>query len=98
MHPFLVLTVSIVSHYFIPPFTRGFFCSDTSIRYPYKEDTIPFYAAAILSVALPIVWVIEIFSVHEDEEDIGFVSRCGPPNFRSGFILLDIRDKSFSHV
>ena len=55
---FLVLAVSVVSHFLIPPFTRGFFCSDTSIRYPYKGDTIPFYAAVILSVVLPIVWVI----------------------------------------
>ena len=24
------------------PFRRGFFCSDDSIRYPYKEDTITY--------------------------------------------------------
>ncbi|CAF1140870.1 unnamed protein product [Rotaria sordida] len=53
----ILLAVSLVSHYLIQPFTRGFFCSDISIRYPYKGDTIPFYAAAILSVVLPIVWM-----------------------------------------
>ncbi|CAF3678593.1 unnamed protein product [Adineta steineri] len=54
----VLLTVSAISHFLIQPFTRGFFCSDTTIRYPYKGDTVPIYAAIILSIGLPIVWVM----------------------------------------
>ena len=55
----LVLVVTVISHYVAIPFTRGFFCSDTSIKYPYKNNTIPTYAAVILSIGVPIVWVSE---------------------------------------
>ena len=53
----LVTTVTVISHYVSIPFTRGFFCSDMTIKYPYKTDTIPAYAAVLLSIGLPIVWV-----------------------------------------
>jgi hypothetical protein len=58
---FLVTAVTVVSHYVAMPFTRGFFCSDPMIKYPYKTDTIPVYAAVILSIGLPIIWVIPSF-------------------------------------
>jgi len=48
----------VISHYVAMPFTRGFFCSDMTIKYPYKGNTIPAYAAVILSIGLPIIWVI----------------------------------------
>ena len=53
-----MLIVSIISHYQTTPFTRGFFCSDATIKYPYKDNTVPTYAAVILSVGVPIIWVI----------------------------------------
>ncbi|CAF3145574.1 unnamed protein product [Rotaria socialis] len=53
----ILLIVSIISHYEAAPFTRGFFCSDATIKYPYKNDTIPAYAAIILSVGVPIIWI-----------------------------------------
>jgi len=58
---FLVLVVTVISHFVAQPFTRGYFCSDTTIKYPYKDNTIPTYAAVILSIAVPIIWVIELF-------------------------------------
>jgi hypothetical protein len=54
---FLVLAATIISHYVAKPFTRGFFCSDTSIQYPHKDNTIPTSAAVILSIGLPVIWV-----------------------------------------
>ena len=54
-------TVTVISHYIAQPFTRGFFCSDPMIKYPLKTDTIPAYAAIILSIGVPIVWVIKSF-------------------------------------
>ncbi|CAF1093839.1 unnamed protein product [Adineta ricciae] len=53
----ILLVVTVISHYVAIPFTRGFFCSDTSIKYPYKDNTIPTYAAVILSIGVPIVWM-----------------------------------------
>jgi hypothetical protein len=58
---FLVTAVTVVSHYVAMPFIRGFFCSDPMIKYPYKDDTIPVYAAVLLSIGLPIVWVLLSF-------------------------------------
>ena len=54
---FLVLIITLISHFVAKPFTRGFFCSDTSIQYPYKNNTIPTFAAVILSIGLPVIWV-----------------------------------------
>ncbi len=52
-----VLAITLIAHFVAKPFTRGFFCSDTSIQYPYKSNTIPTSAAVILSIGLPILWV-----------------------------------------
>jgi hypothetical protein len=61
LYYFLVAVVTVISHYIAVPFTRGFFCSDPMIKYPIKSDTIPAYAAIILSICVPIVWVIKSF-------------------------------------
>ncbi|CAF1247469.1 unnamed protein product [Rotaria magnacalcarata] len=53
----ILLVVSIISNTTAIPFTRGFFCSDATIKYPYKDNTIPAYAAVILSVGVPIIWI-----------------------------------------
>ncbi|CAF0986674.1 unnamed protein product [Rotaria sp. Silwood1] len=53
----ILLIVTLLSHYVAKPFTRGFFCSDTSIQYPYNVNTIPTYAAVILSIVLPMLWM-----------------------------------------
>ncbi|CAF2994059.1 unnamed protein product [Rotaria sp. Silwood2] len=53
----ILLAITVISHYIATPFARGFFCSDTSIKYPYKDNTIPTYAAVILSIGLPVVWM-----------------------------------------
>ncbi|CAG2170334.1 unnamed protein product, partial [Oppiella nova] len=42
---------------FVKPFKRGFFCDDTSIRYPYKDNTITDYSLALL-VLVPIIATI----------------------------------------
>lgn len=68
--------VTVVSHYVAVPFTRGFFCSDTTIKYPYRDNTIPTYAAVILSIALPVVWVRH--------------SRLPPCSIASSLVLFDV--------
>ncbi|CAF0957456.1 unnamed protein product [Adineta steineri] len=57
----ILLVVTVISHFVAIPFTRGFFCSDASIKYPLKGNTIPTYAAVILSIGLPLVvmWITE---------------------------------------
>ena len=41
-------------------YKRGFFCDDSSIRFPYKTGTVPTFALAIISVILPVVVVSTI--------------------------------------
>ncbi|CAF0909060.1 unnamed protein product [Adineta ricciae] len=59
----ILIAAAAVSNAIAKPFTRGFFCSDTSIRYPQRTNTIPTYAAIILSIGLPllVMWFTEIF-------------------------------------
>ncbi|UJR14054.1 hypothetical protein I4U23_001051 [Adineta vaga] len=58
----ILIAVTVVAHYIATPFTRGFHCSDKSIRHPKRDNTIPTYAAVILSIGLPLLmWFTEIF-------------------------------------
>lgn len=42
----------------IPPFKRGFFCDDESIKYPHtSEETLPTWVLLLISVILPVVTV-----------------------------------------
>ena len=55
------LIVGLVSAFLglvIPPFRRGFFCNDESIKYPHiTEETFPTWALLVVSVVLPVVTV-----------------------------------------
>ncbi|XP_043544662.1 phospholipid phosphatase 1 isoform X3 [Chiloscyllium plagiosum] len=48
------------------PFRRGFYCNDETIKYPYKEDTIPYplLAGIFIPFILLVIIVGEIASVH----------------------------------
>ena len=37
--------VFLIVHLLINPFDRGFYCSDETIRFPYKEDTVPLWVS-----------------------------------------------------
>jgi len=41
----------------IRPFQRGFFCDDDSIKFPYKENTVPWWAVAVVGLPFPIITV-----------------------------------------
>ncbi|CAN9503087.1 unnamed protein product [Ophioblennius macclurei] len=41
-----------------PPYRRGFFCSDASIRLPYKNSTVSTIVLAAVGVSLPVVTII----------------------------------------
>ena len=52
MLPSLVLQRSSV-----PPYQRGFYCSDAALRYPYKGSTVPTATLTAVGLALPVVSV-----------------------------------------
>ena len=42
----------------IPPYRRGFFCNDDSIKYPYtSEESLPTWAVIVVSVVVPVIVV-----------------------------------------
>jgi len=41
----------------IRPFQRGFYCDDDSIKYPYKDNTVPWWAVGLVGIAVPIITV-----------------------------------------
>ncbi|XP_075039677.1 phospholipid phosphatase 1 isoform X2 [Mixophyes fleayi] len=68
--PFAILNLKHSS------FKRGFFCSDDSIRYPYKEDTISYQLLAAIMIPCTILIIIlgEVLSVFYNRlQSNGFV-------------------------
>ena len=37
----------------VQPFHRGFFCDDESIKYPYREDTVPSWVVGVVGILVP---------------------------------------------
>lgn len=58
---FIVVLVLVVFSFLvlkrIEPVRMGFYCDDTSIRYPYKEDTVPDWSLFIAVFAIPLFTV-----------------------------------------
>ncbi|KAL9950509.1 hypothetical protein ACROYT_G043018 [Oculina patagonica] len=85
----IVGLVSALLGLVIPPFRRGFFCDDDSIKYPYTtKETLPTWALLLVSVILPVVTIIicEIARHYqsgknirtEDYKDADESATCGP--------------------
>jgi len=65
----LYLSVGLVSLFinlYATPFRRGFFCTDESIRYPFRTDTIPFSIVGAIGTLVPIftIAVVEWFNLY----------------------------------
>ncbi|XP_038124663.1 phospholipid phosphatase 3 isoform X2 [Cyprinodon tularosa] len=62
MLPCLVLHRSSVR-----PYQRGFYCSDSSLNYPYKSSTVPSSVLVSVGLTLPVVSIVigECFRVHQ---------------------------------
>ncbi|XP_038633247.1 phospholipid phosphatase 2 isoform X2 [Scyliorhinus canicula] len=61
--PFVILTLQA------QPTKRGFYCSDESIQYPYKKETISHWlmAAVVIPVCVIIITIGEAFMVHRKQ-------------------------------
>ena len=77
--PVLYLFVSAV------PFDRGFFCEDTSIRYPYKPDTISTplllimcFGASFIIVSTSDVIKISLTTFYEPQRQTTYLLTCAP--------------------
>ncbi|XP_061588908.1 phospholipid phosphatase 3-like isoform X2 [Cololabis saira] len=56
---FLVVLVGVFLHKFpFPPYQRGFFCSDSSIRLPYKDSTVSTAALTAVGTAVPVASIV----------------------------------------
>ncbi|XP_066533535.1 phospholipid phosphatase 3 isoform X2 [Hoplias malabaricus] len=63
----LVMLPSMVLHKStIQPYQRGFYCSDDSIRYTYKNSTVPSSALMAVGLLLPLssIVIVECYTVH----------------------------------
>ncbi|CAB0012180.1 unnamed protein product [Nesidiocoris tenuis] len=45
----------LIFRLFVTPVKRGFFCDDESIRYPFKESTVPNIALYVVGLGLPLI-------------------------------------------
>ena len=54
---FIVGLPSLLLNLFGEPYKRGFFLEDTTIRYPFKEDTVPTWALILISYSLPTIMI-----------------------------------------
>jgi phosphatidate phosphatase len=54
----LISTAFLLCYLLVHPFARGFYCSDETIRFPYKPDTVPLWVAGAYGVFGGIFFVI----------------------------------------
>ncbi|CAF0754875.1 unnamed protein product [Brachionus calyciflorus] len=54
----LISSVFLIIFVMVKPFPRGFYCTDESIRFPYKADTVPLWAAGLYGVISGAFFVI----------------------------------------
>lgn len=54
---FLACLIFALIYIFIKPVRRGFFCDDTSIQYPFRQDTIPMWLLGVYGGLGPIIIV-----------------------------------------
>ena len=40
---------------------RGFYCDDSSIRFPFRESTVPSWALVVSALSIPLLAVSQIF-------------------------------------
>lgn len=80
------------------PSKQGFFCSDTSIRYPYKESTVSTGLLACISLSLPniIIFLCELCKILYGKERQNQKAVSKKPPGRYIFLILLI--KSFGTI
>ena len=65
--PTLLLIPSVILHFSsVEPFHRGYFCEDTSIKYPYvEEQTVPAYLCLLIWIVLCLVHFSIAYITHK---------------------------------
>lgn len=53
-----VTAIFVIIYLNVTPFYRGFYCTDETIRFPYKADTVPLWAAGLYGVLVAISAVV----------------------------------------
>ncbi|ODN01042.1 putative phosphatidate phosphatase [Orchesella cincta] len=82
----IILLIFLVA---VPPMRRGIFCEDESIRYPFKESTIPNWLLYIYSFAIPFaVITITEFRLQRNRGSGTFLTRPVPLWFISMYRSL----------
>lgn len=59
----LISVAFIIIYEFVEPYDRGFYCNDETIRFPYLNDTVPLWAAALCGflAGLAVIIMAEIY-------------------------------------
>ncbi|EFO84299.1 hypothetical protein CRE_20474 [Caenorhabditis remanei] len=59
---FLVLTLIAIPlyifHEFVPPYRRGYYCDDESIRYPWRKSTVSRQMLIVIGLLIPILLIL----------------------------------------
>ncbi|CAI5441270.1 unnamed protein product [Caenorhabditis angaria] len=59
---FLVLTLIAIPlyifHEFVPPYKRGFYCDDETIRYPFRSSTVSRQMLIVIGLLIPIILIL----------------------------------------
>ncbi|XP_018019862.1 phospholipid phosphatase homolog 1.2 homolog isoform X2 [Hyalella azteca] len=77
----LIVAVPILIFYLLgKPFERGFYCSDDSIRYPYKDSTVTTLALYLVGTLLPLFFILGLEWQRCRSSEVGKrVHVCGRP-------------------
>uniref|UniRef100_A0A0A9XMZ3 Putative phosphatidate phosphatase n=1 Tax=Lygus hesperus TaxID=30085 RepID=A0A0A9XMZ3_LYGHE len=87
----LILPVMVVVYLlevYFKPFHRGFFCSDTSIRYPLKQETVGRVSLYLISLAFPVIFLGmgEILFASEEDYEGDINHLIGKWRVHKGFV------------
>ena len=55
----------------VRPYQRGLYCSDSSLRYPYKSSTVPSSVLTSVGLTLPAVSVSRPLPTHKEHSMLG---------------------------
>ncbi|XP_074643010.1 putative phosphatidate phosphatase [Tubulanus polymorphus] len=61
---------NILMKEYMPPYHRGFYCDDESLKHPYKGSTVPWTLCICVGVLLPavVIFIVELFHYLDDRK------------------------------
>lgn len=78
----LTFVAFILVYFLLDPKIRGFFCTDTDIFNPYKDDTVEFWVVGVFGTVGPVVFIITIELINSKLILCNYTKRNYTPRYK----------------